>query len=272
MLRWLMIFAVAYLAVLALLWVFQNHLLYQPNMPTRDLQADPAERGWEYEDVHLSTGDGVELHGWWIPASEARASLIFFHGNAGNISHRLESIAIFRELGLSVLIIDYRGYGQSEGSPSEGGLRQDARAAWTHLREDRQIPAEDIVLFGRSLGSAVASELAREHQPGAVILESAFRSVPEMAQAVYPFFPARWLARMDYDNEAYVQDIQAPLLMVHSEDDEIIPYEQGRAVYETANQPKDFLTLQGGHNTGFLDSRQRYIQGLDQFLSELAGL
>jgi uncharacterized protein len=268
MLRLLISASLIYLTIVALVWVFQDRLLYLPNMPTRSLEATPAEWGWEYEAVDLTAEDGTRLHAWWIPAPDARASLIFFHGNAGNISHRMASLEIFRDLGLNVLILDYRGYGESEGRPSEPGLRQDARAAWQHVREERGVPAESIVLFGRSLGSAVASELAREYSPGALILESPFRSVPEMAQAVYPFLPARWLARMDYDNEAYVRDVTGPTLVIHSRDDEIIPYNQGQAVYEAAAGPKKLLTLRGGHNTGFLDSRANYLSGIDRFLSE----
>lgn len=272
MLRLFIYVAIAYAIVVVLAWAMQDRLLYLRGVPTRELEATPADRGWSYETVSLRTEDGVDLHAWWLPVADARASLIFFHGNAGNISHRLESLAQFRELGLSVLILDYRGYGQSEGRPSEDGLRLDARAAWDHVRRVRDVSAERIVLFGRSLGSAVASELAREHPPGALMLESPFRSVPAMAQAAYPFLPARWLTRMDYANEDYVREVAAPTLVVHSRDDEIIPYEQGRAVFEAAAGPKAMLTLSGGHNTAFLESRARYIEGLDRFLRDKAGL
>lgn len=272
MYRLLLLALIVYALIVALSWAFQERLLYLPQVPGRDLVASPADRGWRHESVALEAADGTRLHGWWLPVAEARAGLIFFHGNAGNISHRLESLAIFRRLDLSVLIIDYRGYGQSEGKPSEAGLREDARAAWRHLREARGMPAEKIMLFGRSLGSAVASELAREHSPGALILESPFRSAPEMAQAAYPFLPARWLTRMDYDNEAHVQAVTAPTLVIHARDDEIIPIEQGRAVHAAAAGPKAFLELQGGHNTAFLEDRAKYVQGIDRFLKEKAGM
>lgn len=271
MLRLLLMAIGVYLGILVLMWLFQDRLLYLPSMPGRELQASPADRGWEYEDLELIAEDGTRLHAWWVPAPEARGSLIFFHGNAGNISHRLHSIEIFRNLGLSVLILDYRGYGQSEGRPSEAGLYQDARAAWDHLLEERGVPAEEVVLFGRSLGSGVAAWLGQTVTPAGVILESSFRSVPDMAQTVYPFLPARWLARMDYPTEDYVQNLEAPVLVIHSEDDEIIPFQQGRAVYQAANEPKQFLTLRGGHNTGFLDSREVYVSGLDDFLSKVLG-
>jgi len=261
--------AIIYALVVALMWAFQERLLYLPNAG-RGHVATPADRGLAWEAVTLTTEDDVALDAWWVPAPEPRASLLFFHGNAGNISHRLESIAQFHGLGLSVLIVDYRGYGRSEGRPSEAGTALDARAAWQWLR-DAGNETDEIVVFGRSLGAAVAAELAasleeQQAAPAAVILESPFRSVPALAQDLYPFLPVRWLARIDYPVETYVTQISAPLLVIHSHDDEIIPFAQGEAVYRAAQQPKQLLEIQGGHNTGFLDSEPAYSEGIDAFL------
>lgn len=256
----------AYGALVLLAWAFQSGLLYLRNVPGRALETDPSAIGLEHRDVRLETTDGVELHGWVIPAEDNRGVLLFFHGNAGNVSHRLDSLRIFNDLGLSVLIIDYRGYGRSKGTPSETGTRRDARAAWDYLVEDLGIAAEHIVLFGRSLGAAVAAELARDRRPGAVILESAFTSVPDIAQEAYWYLPARWLSRFEYATAEYVREIRAPVLVVHGENDEIIPYHHGRAIFEAANEPKRMLTLSGGHNTGFLMSEARYRRGIDDFL------
>lgn len=261
--------AIIYALVVALMWAFQERLLYLPNAG-REHVATPADRGLAWEAVTLTTEDDVALDAWWVPAPEPRASLLFFHGNAGNISHRLESIAQFHRLGLSVLIVDYRGYGRSEGRPSEAGTALDARAAWQWLR-DAGNETNEIVVFGRSLGAAVAAELAasleeQQATPAAVILESPFRSVPALAQYLYPFLPVRWLARIDYPVETYVTQISAPLLVIHSHDDEIIPFAQGEAVYRAAQQPKQLLEIQGGHNTGFLDSEPAYSEGIDAFL------
>lgn len=264
--------AVAYGALVALAWFFQPGLLYLRHVPGRELEATPAAVGLDYEDARIETADGVHLHAWFVPADDARGALLFFHGNAGNVSHRLDSLRLFHDLGLSVLIPDYRGYGRSEGSPSEAGTRRDARAAWKHMVEDRGIPPETIVVFGRSLGAAVASDLARGHRPGAVILESAFTSVPDVAQEVYWYLPVRLLSRFEYATVDYVRQVSAPVLAIHSEDDEIIPYHHGRAVFEAANEPKRFLTLRGGHNTGFMLSEAEYRRGIDAFLSEVAGL
>lgn len=262
----------AYGALVALAWFFQSGLLYLRHVPGRDLDATPTAIGLDYEDVRIEAADGVRLHGWFVPFGNPRGTLLFFHGNAGNVSHRLDSIQLFRDLRLSVFILDYRGYGRSEGSPTEPGTRRDARAAWDYLAEQRGIPPESIVVFGRSLGAAVAAELARERQPGALILESAFTSVPDVAQEAYWYLPARWLSRFEYATVDYVRQVSAPVLTIHSEDDEIIPYHHGRAVFEAADEPKRFLTLRGGHNTGYILSEAEYRRGIDAFLSEVAGL
>ena len=255
-----------YGALVLLAWFFQSGLLYLRNVPGRALEADPSMIGLDYRDVRLETRDGVRLHGWFVPADQARGVLLFFHGNAGNVSHRLDSLRIFHDLHLSVLIIDYRGYGRSEGTPSEAGTRRDARAAWHYLTQARGFARGRIVIFGRSLGGAVAAELARDQQPGAVILESAFTSVPDIAQEAYWYLPARWLSRFEYATVEYVRDIRAPVLVIHGADDGIIPYRHGKTVFEVANEPKRMLTLQGGHNTGFLLSEAEYRRGIGDFL------
>ncbi|RTR04962.1 alpha/beta hydrolase [Halomonas nitroreducens] len=261
----------AYSLVLLLAWAFQARLLYLPHVG-REVMGTPTDIGLDWEAVRLRTSDDLTLAAWWIPAEPARATLLFFHGNAGNISHRLASIRQFHRLGLSVLIVDYRGYGESEGRPSEEGTARDARAAWQWLVEERGLAAEEIVLFGRSLGAGVAAELAASlppgEGPGALILESAFRSVPKLGQRLYPFLPVRWLSRFEYDVERYVTQRSAPLLVIHSREDEIIPFGEGKAVYEAAREPKELLVIHGGHNTGFLDSEPEYSAGIAAFLDE----
>jgi len=269
LLRLLLTGAGLYALLVLLAWLFQARLLY---LPASGIEATPADRGMPYEDVVLETDDGVRLSAWYVPAEPGRATLLFFHGNAGNISHRLASIARFRELGLSVFIVDYRGYGRSGGRPSEAGTARDARAAWAHLTETRGIDPRRIVIFGRSLGAAVAAELARTVRPAAVILESPFTSVPAIAQEAYPFLPARWLSRFRYPTVEYIGSAAAPVLVIHSEDDEIIPFAHGRAVYAAAPEPKRLLRIRGGHNTGFLESDAVYREGLDAFLTGVAGL
>ena len=267
-LSFVLLAALGYVAFAGFIYLTQPRLLYYPNLPTRELTATPADTGLDYEAVTLQTGDGVRLSAWFVPHPAPRATLLFFHGNAGNLSHRIESIRLFHDLGLSVFIIDYRGYGQSEGSPTETGTYRDATAAWDYLVDERRIAPQEIVIFGRSLGGAIAAELASRTRPAALIIESAFTSVPNMAARLYSWLPVRWLSRYRYDTGAKLASITAPLLIAHSADDEVIPYAQGRRLFELAREPKRFLELRGAHNGGFLVNREGYARAVDAFLRE----
>jgi uncharacterized protein len=270
---WSMVLVVVggYAALLLYLYVFQSHLLYLPNLPSREILATPDSIGLAYEQVTIVTDDDIPLDAWFLPADQARGVLLFFHGNAGNISHRLDSLKVFNDLGLATLIFDYRGYGRSRGQPSEQGTYRDAEAVWRYLTEKRQTGPKDIVLFGRSLGAAIAAYLATKYTPGGLIIESGFTSVPDMAADVYPFFPARRLARFRYDTKAYLHSVSCPVLIVHSREDEIVPFAHGHTLFAVANEPKQLLEIRGGHNDGFLVSGQAYVDGLDTFLKRHLG-
>lgn len=263
--------ALIYAVLLAAVYFNQHRLLYLPNMPARALVTTPASYGLAYENVRFDTEDGVSLHGWFLPVPGATRTVLFFHGNAGNISHRLDSLAVFVRLGLQVLIIDYRGYGESSGKPSEAGTYRDATAAWHYLTVTRGMAGEDIVLFGRSLGGAVAVELAGRVDAGALIVESSFTSVPEMAAKLYPFLPVRWLARLRYPSLERIGGVQCPVLVLHSRNDEIIPFSHGQSLYQAAAQPKAFFVMNGGHNDGFFASGAAYERALDDFLKAHMG-
>jgi fermentation-respiration switch protein FrsA (DUF1100 family) len=265
-LRWLVPVGIGYATLVVMVWAMQGCMIH---IPSRNLVATPADIGLGYEDLTLTTVDDEKLHAWFVPAVEARGTLLFFHGNAGNISHSLHSLEIFHELGLDVLIIDYRGYGQSTGRPSERGLYRDADAALLYLVEERGIPRERIVVFGRSLGGAVAANLASRERVGALILESVFTSVPDIGSELYPFLPVRLLVRYRYDTPKALETVNAPVLVIHSQDDEIIPYAHGRAIYEAAPEPRRFLDIQGDHNRGFMRSRDPYMAGLGDFLESV---
>ncbi|WP_438501568.1 alpha/beta hydrolase [Nitrosococcus oceani] len=226
----------------------------------------PAQIGLAFETVTLSTEDGITIKGWYLPAAKERGTILFFHGNAGNIAHRLDSLRLFHSLGLSSFIIDYRGYGHSQGHPTEVGTYQDAQAAWHYLTQQRQIPGRKIIVFGRSLGGAIASQLAAHTQPGALIVESAFTSIPDLAAELYPFLPTRWLVRFQYPTENFLQKATCPVLIIHSRDDEIIPFAHGQALFKAALLPKQLLVLNGNHNDAFLVSERAYLQGIDAFL------
>ncbi|NKB48608.1 MAG: alpha/beta fold hydrolase [Alphaproteobacteria bacterium] len=257
---------VSYVAVTAAMFLLQSRFIYVPDSPSREVVATPEQIGLAYERVQFTTEDGVQLDGWFVPAEQLRGVLLFFHGNAGNISHRLESLRIFNRLGLSTFIFDYRGYGRSTGKPSEQGTYLDAAAAWRYLTVIRGIPESQIVSFGRSLGSSIAAHQAMQATPKALILESPFTPVPDIGARAYPFLPVRWLARYQYDTRKYLKTVAAPVLILHSPQDEVIPYVFGLELLEIANDPKKFVKLAGGHNDGFLVSGRTYIDGLDAFL------
>jgi uncharacterized protein len=263
-----LIMAAGYGLLLLAAYLAQAHLLYLPGIPSRRIAATPSDVGLAYVPETIPTADGLHLQGWWVPAQDARATLLFFHGNAGNISHRIDSLQIFHRLGLSTFIFDYRGYGQSEGTPSEQGTYEDAEAAWAHLTGERGVAASQIVVFGRSLGGAVAAWLAVRHRPGALILESTFTSVPDLGAQLYSFLPVRWLSRFHYSTEKYLRQVSCPVLIVHSVDDEVVPFEHGLRLLSAAPEPKQLLRIRGGHNDGFLVSGKIYAQGLAAFLDK----
>ena len=268
MLKLLFIIAGAYLLLVAIIYVMQTGMLYLPNLPGRELDATPEAIGLQFEDVTLEASDGVKVHGWFVPGESERV-LLYFHGNAGNISHRLYSIRDWHELGLSVLIIDYRGYGQSEGKPTEKGLYRDGEAAWQHLTRDRGIAPGNIILFGRSLGGSIAAWLAAQEEPAALIVESSFTSVPDIGQEAYPCLPVRWLTRFKHATRDTVAKVSSPVLVVHSRNDEIIPFHHGEAIFAAANEPKTFLEIRGGHNDGHAVSAMIYREGMQAFLDAL---
>lgn len=247
------------------LYLVQPAMVFQPGGVTA---ATPDQWGLEYEDIWLRAEDGVRLHGWYLPRPGSDRVLLFFHGNGGNISHRQASLEIFHRLGLNQLIIDYRGYGVSEGRPTEPGLYRDARAAWEHLVEERGLTPDRIVLFGRSLGGAVAANLAAEVRPGALILESTFSSARDLTRALYPLLSWLIVRRYKLDTVARLAEVSCPVLVLHSPDDEIVPYTLGRRVYDAAGPPKAFQMLRGDHNGGFLLSQPDYERSLAGFLSD----
>ncbi len=254
-----------WLILVMLIYIFQARFVY---FPDPKLLLSPADAGMDFEQILLNTSDKVSIHGWYIPRPDSLYTLIFLHGNAGNISHRLDSLRIFHQLGLSVVIIDYRGYGLSSGSPTEAGTYRDAEAVWDYLISEQQLSAQNIIIFGRSLGGGIATWLARKHPPAALILESTFTSIPDMASLMYPYLPIRWMGRIHYPNLERIDQIKCPILFIHSPEDKLVPYAFGRKLYERARPPKSFLTIQGGHNDGFLLSGSRYTDGIENFIRQ----
>lgn len=221
--------------------------------PEKQIEVTPKSVGLEFEDVMIETSDGIMLNGWYVPHPESRRTLLFFHGNAGNISHRVQNLRLFYdELGLSVFILDYRGYGQSEGEPSEEGTYLDAEAALGFLKGKKGLKESELIFFGRSLGSAVAVDLALKHPPRVLILESPMTSIRDMAKKMFSFLPVGFLIKTEYDSLSKIGKIHAPVFVLHGDRDEVVPFEQGKRIFEAANSPKQFHTIPGaGHNDTF---------------------
>jgi fermentation-respiration switch protein FrsA (DUF1100 family) len=247
--------------------VIERSFIY---FPERELLGDPAEHGLAFDDVTFTTDDGVGLHGWFVPG-ESDVTWLWFHGNAGNISDRLENLRLLRdELGVAVFLFDYRGYGRSEGSPSEERTYRDAEAALAYLLSRPDVDPERIVYFGRSLGAGVAVELATRHAPYALILESPMASIGEMVRHHYRFLPIGWLIRTKYDSLSKIESVRAPLLVLHGDRDEIVPFKGGRKLFEAANEPKRFYTIEdAGHNDTVLVGGREYFGALREFIESL---
>jgi len=259
----------AYAAVVLLVFLFQSRLVYYPEVG-REVAATPKAYGLAFEPAEIRTADGETLQAWWVPAENAQGSVLFFHGNAGNISHRLDYLQMFNRLRYSTLIVDYRGYGGSTGRPSEEGTYRDAEAAWDYLRHSRSVRSRDLVVAGESLGCAVATWLAARVQPRAVLLFSPFTSVNDLGAEIYWFLPVRLISRIRYDNMENLKRIRAPLFVAHSRDDDIIPYRHGRRLFESGGEPKAFLEMRGGHNQGFIFTRPEWIAEMAAFLERYA--
>lgn len=261
----------AYGVLLAAACGFQSRLVYFPETRRSD-SLTPAALNLAFEAVQIPTADGETLHGWFVPAPTARGTVLLFHGNAGHIGHRLPWLPMFRQLGLSALLFDYRGYGRSTGVPTEDGTYTDADAVWHYLTAGRGIAADRIVLLGESLGGAIAAQLAARRQPAALVLHSAFTSVPDLAGELYPFLPVRLLTRFRYDTRAALTKARCPVLVVHSRDDDIVPFTHGRRLFDAARSPKQLIVLEGSHNAGFLFMRPAWVAAFDNFLTFSVGL
>ena len=258
--------ALGWLALVALLVLEERRLIF---FPTRVLAAAPADFGLAAEELSIATPDGVTLHGWWIDAPGERV-VIWYHGNAGNIGDRLHNARWFVErLGVAVVLVDYRGYGRSGGTPDEAGLYRDGLAVYDAVAA-RAVRPRDIVLFGRSLGGAVAIEVALRRPAGAVVLESVFRSVPALAREHYWFVPG-FVVRTQMDNAAKIGGVEAPVLVLHGDRDSIVPLAHGRRLFELARRPARFHEIAGaGHNDTYLVGGARYAEAWRGFLRETA--
>jgi fermentation-respiration switch protein FrsA (DUF1100 family) len=258
-------FAIATFFFLSAACRMEDQFIFQPSSI---VELTPREVGLKFDDVNFSTRDGTRLNGWFIPHHQARSTLVWFHGNAGNIGHRVENIKLLHDkVRVNVFIFDYRGYGRSEGRASEEGTYLDGEAALELVFKKFGIDRKRTVLFGRSLGAAVATEMANRFDSQALILESPFVSIREMARVIFPFLPIGSLLKTRYDVREKIRKIKTPLLVLHGDRDEVVPFTHGRMVFEAAPEPKKFFAIAGaGHNDTYLIGGESYFQQLRMFI------
>lgn len=246
--------------------LMENQFIY---FPAADLSATPRSVGLWFQDRWLTTDDGVRLHAWHIPNPKARYTAIDFHGNAGNLGDRVDHYAQWHRAGLAVYAVDYRGYGRSQGAPSEDGLYRDARSAWADVTRELAVPPDRVVVVGRSLGSGPATQLATEVRPAGLVLESPMTSIPAMARVAYPWLPVSFLVRTRFDNLHKITSVTCPLMVIHAAQDEIIPPWMGRRLFEAARDPKLWVSVAGRHNDFDHVSAEAYEAAWRAFLRSL---
>ncbi len=237
--------------------------------PQRAFDFTPEGMQLNHEEVYFDTEDGKKLHGWFFPLDGDFPVILFCHGNAGNISHRLDNVGLLLKHKLQVFVFDYRGYGKSSGRPSEKGLYQDGLAAYNHLTGKRHLRPAQIIIFGRSLGAAVAIEVALQKEIRSIIIESAFTSTKDMARAIWLFRLFSYFLPAHYNNQKKITDLDVPKLFIHGERDEIVPFSMGQRLFESAKAPKYFFPLKSaGHNDTFVVSGERYFRTIATFIKE----
>lgn len=243
----------AFVAFGLYLYLSQDRMVF---FPTRDMEATPADIGLDYDDIFIEVGDSEQVHAWYVRAriednadtNSGAPTVLFFHGNGGNISHRLPTIELIAGLGANIMLFDYRGYGRSDGVPSEDNMFSDALACYRRLIDTRGTPPDQIILFGRSLGGAVAIELATRVECAGLIVESSFTSAKAMGKLMFPYFPVGLLLKHKFSSIDKIDRINCPLLVTHSKEDDMIPFQMGRALFEKAQGPKQLVQIAGLHN------------------------
>ncbi len=262
----IVLICLAYFGFALFLYYMQPRFLYEP---IRQIPYTPAELGLDFEEVYFKTGDHLRLHGWFVPAPNAQFTVLYCHGNGGNMMYFLETVNFLNSLGLNCFVFDYRGYGESQGAPSENGTYLDARAAYRWLTKKKGVTPQQIILFGWSLGGSIAAYLATKFKSAALVIESAFTSYPDIGRKFYPYMPVKWFARFDYPTIDYVRKVTCPVLVIHSRNDEIIPFEFGLEIYDAANEPKTFAEIFGRHNDCLLVSCAAYKKAWTNWLTFL---
>lgn len=256
------------LAYAAFLLLFENKIIFHPS-PYPEGYWNPTSLGVPVQDIYFASEDGVKLHAWFIPSPNAVATLLWFHGNAGNLSHRLDNIQRLKRLNLNIFIFDYRGYGRSEGVPNEEGIYKDSRAAYKQVLAMDGVSVDSLFLFGRSLGGICAVETAMNYPARGLILESVFTNSADMSRTVFPLIPLGWAVRSKLDAVGKVPHLKLEKLFLHGTRDEIVPYDLGRKLFEKAGNPKTFYAIEGaGHNDTYILGGVGYYDALNRFITE----
>lgn len=245
-------------------WYLEETTVFHPD---RVITRTPADSQLDYEDVYCVTEDRVQVHGWFIKSSQAKNTVIFFHGNAGNIADRIEKAQLFVKMGLNVLLVDYRGYGKSSGKPTEKGIYKDALAAYDYLSTRQDVDVKRVIVYGSSLGGAVAIDLAAQRKVGGLVIDSSFSSAADMARVIFPFVPS-FLIRTKMDSVRKVQAISVPKLFLHSRGDETVSFALGQKLFNAAASPKEFIEIEGTHNEGYATSHAVFVNSIEKFLKQ----
>lgn len=255
-----------YTLLLGAMYLFQSRLLF---LPSSKLMITPEEAGIQAEDLWIETEDVIRLHGWYFPHPESQYVVVLSHGNAGNISNRIDIARLLHRVGASVVLYDYRGYGESGGKPSEEGLYRDIEAVVYHLKQEFGFSEDQMIMYGRSLGGAVASYAATRFDVRGLVLDSTFKNLRAMVGELYPFVPSA-LAKYEFPTEEYLRAVSGlPVMIMHSPDDRIIRFHQGEYLYTQAGEPKRFVRMRGGHNECFHASIDIFEKNWRAFLQEL---
>jgi len=258
--------------IILFVFVFFSYVRYLEKTslfyPDRDIHSTPKDIGLFFEDVYLHTEDGVKIHGWFIPAFDAEVTLLFLHGNAGNMSGRLQKIKIFNDIRCNIMIIDYRGFGKSEGKPTEKGMYADARAAYDYLLTRQDIDTKLIVGYGASLGGSALVDLATHRELAGLVIDSSFSNAVDMAKRIYPFIPS-FMISIKLDSESKIKDMKIPKLFIHSKDDHTVPITLGKKLFDAAREPKQFVTISGDHNDAYLHDADKFVGSIERFVNQL---
>jgi uncharacterized protein len=252
-----------YAALCGAVYKYQDRMIY---FPDDYFSQDPAAYGLQFEEFELEVQPGNTVTGWIVESEKEAPWVLHFHGNAGNISHRVDHLRLFRELGFNSVVFDYRGYGKSQGIPSEAGLVADGLAMVKYLTEERGVHPKMLIYFGESLGGAVASAVAVTKPPRAMILKSTFTSVPDLASEVYPFLPVRWLAKTQFATKDRVSTFLFPKLIIHGSSDTLVPFEHGQRLFQLCSEPKEFLEVHREHNTSPLELGEEFKTVVQDFV------